>query len=202
MNALGVVLGCVLAPPLLLSTCLTARYAGDETSPYYQIPAGSELVLLRELHFADGHDTVHIQDGTVMPYADIDRFDPYCSVHLQPSTGTNRTVLPDTFEVREVALDGPPLVSLDPPLLASADMHASGMFMEGDFSPGVSSLPEPYTTELSVHAADQPHVRRISCSRWVYFPPHSVHLSIQEIRETIDGYFRLRISVDSEAGSG
>ena len=55
---------------IFLSACVTVTER-DEMSPYFTIPAGSRLILNRDLEIPAHRTTLFVQYGQVLPYAQV-----------------------------------------------------------------------------------------------------------------------------------
>ncbi|MEX0731261.1 MAG: hypothetical protein WED00_16045 [Aquisalimonadaceae bacterium] len=193
MNS-GVLFASGLVLALVLTACQSARYAGDESSPYYRVPDGSRVILLRDLTVPANNNSVYLQDGRLTPYSTVNRHEAYCRLRLNTTDGAPRTIRAGTFDVTRVTQEEPHSAALSAPLQASAGTNLAGMFGDGSFGGGPSRILSAYTMHLHLHSTTQADVSRLSCSQWVYFPPHSVHVSIAQIRGAVDGIMTLQVS--------
>jgi hypothetical protein len=164
---------------VLLSACQTpATYEGQEDSPYYVVPAGSRVALNREITIAADQLAVYIQGGRILPRPQLNSYHPYCKFELRDLSPEPRPVAPDDFTVTRVHLNV--FYSRAAYLrLADIDDDGTGIWV--------------YTTIMELQSARQPEVSRLLCEQW-NVPPDSYHVSITEMRRTLDELFSLRIS--------
>ena len=87
----------LLFPVLLLTACATGPY--PVTSPYYQIPSGSQVILKQELTIPPNQARVYFQYGKVIKERDKDKYYPHCWFLSWKSRDTAQTIKPDTFTV-------------------------------------------------------------------------------------------------------
>ena len=83
---------------LALAGCNTAQ-TRDVNSPYYKIPAGSAVILNKDLDIPAGEAHIDLQDGS--PAAAVGNYNVNCSFivrNLGPST-----IKADTFAIRETS---------------------------------------------------------------------------------------------------
>jgi hypothetical protein len=168
----------------------SARYVGNENSPHYVVPAGSQLELNRPLDIPGGAVSVFIQDGRIMPLAQLDRYSPYCKFELYTLDPNPRTVNPDEIAILRAQQ------TIEFGLFAAAGHSARGIFgaMMGD-KPGGSPL-QTFMTRMQLRSATQPDIYRLTCAEQA-FPPEGEHVSIAEMRRTLGDLFTL--TIDSSA---
>lgn len=179
----------------LAAACQTAaRYQGDESSPYFAVPAGSRLVLNQPLSFQPGQVSVHVQNGQVIPITAVQKYDPFCKFELYGRPEAARTVAPGDMTVTRTRqhrqdgtfsrLQGVQLAGVSLRVLAQAGGEPDG-------GPPLWS----FLTHMDLRSATQPDVFRLTCLRWAY-PGMAEHVTIEEIRRTLAPLFTLRLPAE------
>lgn len=171
----------------LLAACQTGRYDGDESSPHYLVPAGSRVVLHRDLTIPANQVGVYLQGGRLVPFADVNQYHPHCKFEVRTLTDNPRTVRADAFTVTRATQEQ--LKSVRAPLQVAG--VGIGLAMGGDADGGPS--PEVYATRLTLASERQPDVLRLTCGHWEVPTPTTVHLTISQIRKTLGDIMSLRI---------
>jgi hypothetical protein len=175
-----------------LAACQTA-YQGNKSSPYYVVPAGTQLVLTQELRFDPDQLSVYVQEGRLLPLRAIQFYAPFCKFELLHRDTAARTVTPDqitivgAFQHRN---DGPYSRRDRRPRTQLAATALSAQMGGGAGSPLYS-----YVTFMNLRSEKQPEIFRLACLRWAY-PGMDEHLSIAEIRQTLNPVFTLRTLAD------
>lgn len=161
-------LGCQFTPPR------------DIDSPYYQVPAGSTLVLNAPLEIPSGEASVYIQDGEVTSYWSADKYEGHCKFEMWSIVDRPRMIEPDRFEVHKVRREREYVDSGPERVLASEDGGEGGPFVEIG------------KTLMYLRSAAQPDVYRMTCQRWDDFVD-PVPMSIRDIRRTLGDRFSLEL---------
>lgn len=164
---------------VILSACQTpARYQGNEDSSYFQVPAGSRLVLARDITIPADKLAVFLQDGQVSDSrAHLDLYKTYCKFSLHKTSAVARPVMADDFEITRVRKNV---------FWARAD-YVQFADRDGGFSMVVS------TTILELRSERQPQVANLACEKWD-FPVDSTYPSISGIRQALGDVFNLKIA--------
>lgn len=164
----------------MLTTACQTYPPSSEDSPYYAVPLGSRLTLNRPIRISSGQTQVHFQGGEIVPYEDLDAYYAHCRLRLSLSTPILGAIEPDEFVVHKVTQEI--RVSYMTLVLASA----------GDSDDDAVDT-KFYARILHLRSKRQPGVLRMSCQRWDDLA-FSKHMSIREIRETLDDVFTLRLA--------
>lgn len=176
----------------LLAGCQTSSYQGDETSPYYAVPAGSRLALHNEISFGPDQVGVYIQNGRVLPLKQVQRYHPFCKFELYHRRDHARTVAPDRMTITKVLQQ----YMQDPYTQARGVLHArlsfSGIAGMGDSSKGGPVI-QSFVTRMDLRSEKQPDVYRLTCAHWTYAGTDRP-LTIAEIRRTLDPLFTLYLT--------
>jgi hypothetical protein len=179
----------IVVMALVLAGCQTTRYEGDERSPYYLVPVGTQLMLHRELTIPADGVGIYIQNGQPVPSALPNIYSAHCKLDLRTRHTEPRTLRPDTFEVTRRYQEQSHSVRLETTQLAAARFSFGLLF--GDIHGGGRSL-VAFVTRLDLRAMAQPDVFRLSCGHQGY-PPEDGHISIAEIRRTLGDLITLQL---------
>jgi hypothetical protein len=181
----GVLVVCVAA---LLSACRTARYQGDENSPYYVVPTGARVVLKQALTVPPEQVGVYIQYGKVLPWPEVNAYYAHCKFELRDRKDTEQKVDPDEFIVTRVVQDLVHMVKWSRWQTAamSLGVRVGGM----DDGPTVRT----YATYIYLGSDRQPRVFRLACGHWaVPGSRYAEHLSIAQMRKALGDLVTLEL---------
>jgi len=150
----------------------------DEASPFSKIPVGSTLSLNDTVVIEPERAGVHIQNGTVLPFSQIDKFRANCDFEVRTLAQQPTKIQPDTFIITKVVLE--------------EDVAASSwnVFAGGSGDGGPSHV--DFSTILYLESVNQPDVLRITCEHWED-PVEAEFLSIKQIRQAMGGLLTLQI---------
>ena len=172
---------------LALSACQSTAEI-PITSPYYEIPTGSRLVLNQTLEIPPVSATVRLQFGKIVSRFDTQDFEPVCVFESNLVAETAQRFEPDSFDIIRVRVgSGTSSAQVQP---RSGLVPVSGRFI-GD---GGSRL--FYRTELFLKSAKQPQVLAMTCqhAREAGTPLYDLRpLTIVEIRQALGDYFTVRL---------
>lgn len=178
----------MLGAALFVTGCQTVSYQGNENSPFYVVPAGSRLVLERELTIPGDRAAVYIQGGQVSSYWSVNPYYPYCKFEVRFPKDTPQKIQPDDFAVTRAYQETPPMVRAEPQRF---DGRARLVRVSAQDSGGVSAT--VFATTMWLRSDRQPDVSRMTCAQWGY-PPLDGHLSIAQIRKTLAVVFTLKLA--------
>lgn len=179
----------LLLAALLLAACQTTRHEGDESSPYYVVPAGSTLTLHRELTIPAEQVGIFLQHGEVKPATQINWYRPHCKFELRDLADSARRVQPDTFVITRATQEI--LHSVRAPVRVAARIGVGIGITIGGVDDGSPSH-QTYATRMDLKSERQPQVFRLTCGHWEE-PARATHLSIREMRSTLGQVFTLTI---------
>lgn len=179
---------CVILTVLLTGCAAAGSYQGDETSPYYAVPAGSRLTLHQAIPFPPERVSVYIQNGRVLPLEEVQRYHPFCKFELYDRRDQARTVAPDRITITKVLQQPLPdaYTQAGPILLVRLPLAQMGNGRDG--GPVIQS----FITRMDLRSESQPEVYRLTCAHWTYSGTDRP-LTIREIRRTLDPLFTLRL---------
>lgn len=160
---------------LLLTACATGPY--PVTSPYYQIPAGSHLVLKQGLTIPPEEGRVFIQDGKVKPAKQVDQYYPHCWFLSWTISKQATHITPDDFVVIKTEKNEDYVQREQPLMLASRFLSINGGMASG-------ATAVEYSTTLNIHSEKNPEIRRFTCNHWED-PTDAYHLTVAQIRQTL-----------------
>jgi len=170
----------------LLAGCATASYQGNENSPFYVVPVGARATLTQSITIAPENVAVFIQNGRVLPYAEVNRYHPHCKFELYTRRAESQTVAPDEFTVIRAFQEESQSVQTEPLRYARLRLAVIG---DADVS-GPSMM--AFATRLYLRSAKQPDVYRLTCVQWG-FPRELQHVSIAEMRHTLGELIALQL---------
>jgi len=174
---------------VLLTACTNARHYGVN-SPYYLVPAGSHLTLEKTLELGPEQASVYLQYGRPVASSEVEEWAPHCFLDLRTVSSEWRQVAPGEFEIYKVTREVSPLWVQGPTLVASIDSGS-----------GTSQL--FYRTRFYLRSASQADVHRLSCQvdrMEAQGLSLDSHLSVADIRNTLEGVFTLTIARTSRQG--
>lgn len=175
-----------------LTACQTA-YQGNEDSPYYTVPVGSQLVLNKEIHFNPDQVSVYVQYGKVLPFSAVQKYDTFCKFELNHLVQTARTIAPNEMRVTRAYQEQ--MYELFARAGGARPRYAQlagRLVQSGGFDQGGPSL-QSFIERMDLHSPSQPEIFRMTCARWAPYPGSYDYLSIAEIRKTLDPLFTLRM---------
>jgi len=188
---------------LLLTTLLLALAAcaynppKDANSPYYKVPVGSTLILMRPIEIPFNEVSVRLVNAgdppkTIHPY----HYDTTCELEMWSKKPVTRTVTPDVFSIIKVT-DDVDYVQREPVKLAEV-YFGIGFGFGGGFSDGPGW--EVHRASLYLRSKDNPDVFRVECE-YQDTAGEGIPLSINTIRWALGGDFELRMAEPAPATS-
>lgn len=180
----------IIALASTLAGCYTpARYAGDENSPYYVVPAGSHVALNQALTVPPEEAGVFVQNGEARLRGQVSFYDPYCRLELKTVRGAPRTVAPDDMIVRRsVQQTLRTFAGVPGQQYAGASMLTTAANGRDDASLTILT----YATRMYLDSQKQPEVDRLICARTGY-RGEVRHLSIAEMRRALGNIAALQL---------
>ncbi len=163
---------------LALSACQSTPLAREE-SPYYTVPAGSRLILHKDLTIPAERAGVYIQGGMVMGWTEINSYHPHCNLVMRRVADAPQTVRAGEFVVVKVRRQN--LSAVRP------GAQYAQLFADGVPSHWV------YATVMDLRSTDQPEVISLTCQHWESPPPAPQHLTIRQIRAALGELFTLKL---------
>lgn len=156
-------------------------------SPWYQPPAGSELVLNQPIEIPPNAATVRFQFGKIV--RGLQDFEPNCVFELTTVRETPQRVEPDVFVVTKVRSGSS--------IYRAALPQPSGLMTVGLTFEGDTPTRWYYQTEMFLRSERQPNVLMMTCqhawqsgpSRFEYQRPPTV----AEMRQAMGDYFTLKL---------
>ena len=175
---------------VVLAACQTA-YQGNENSPYYVVPVDSRLILTQEIGFDRGQVSIYVQNGKILRFAEVQKYDPFCKFELFHLIETARTIAPDEIRVIKAFQEHKFDTFARTGMWHYAQLSARHLAQSGSFGDGGPSL-QSFTVQMDLRSSAQPEIFRMTCARWAAYPSAYEHLSITEIRQTLSPLFTLR----------
>lgn len=172
---------------LICTTAIVTACAGRTypvTSPYYQIPTGSHLILKQTLAILPNVGRVHIQYGKIINNGKIDQYYPHCWFVTWKISPAETIIHPDEFIVTS-SKKYESYVYQNRPLMFA---RRGGPFDTG-MSAGATAI--EYFTELMIHSGKQPDIRQFICNHWED-PADARHLTVAEINKALGDVAELK----------
>ncbi len=181
---------------LPLAACQTA-VPRDPSSPYYAVPEGSRLILHRALEVPVGDASVRFQSGKVMGQDSVDIYYPNCRLQLRKPLEASARIEPDTFVIEKVRRNEIAGRVRELRLAAAGGVRVfGGIAVNGGGGDGGRIF---YETEMFLSSERQPDVRKLICRQWQDPTTDPYHLTINQIRRTLEPIFTLELA--GEAGA-
>lgn len=176
--------------PLMAGISLTAcsSVPAPITSPYYQIPSGSKLILKRPLRIPPNTATVFIQYGKVVSSRQKDNFYAHCWFTSWYVRDQAQVIKPDTFTINDSQQLEDVVSRHTNTMLA---MNGPGIGMNEDGGP----MALAYSTVMHIHSDKQPDIRRFGCGYWEN-PDDAQHLTVAEMQKALGNIARIKIKTD------
>ncbi len=178
-----------LASLVLLAGCQTASYQTNDSSPFYVVPTGTHVILSKELSIPPYQLSVYIQNGRVLPNTEIQHYYPFCKFELHQLSDSARPVPPDDMTVTKTSQ-----LQWDGAVARIGEIHRAALSspirrsqMEGGYPPI-----QAFLTQMDLRSERNPEVYRLTCARFGY-PNMDHHVTVAEIRRTLDPLFALRL---------
>ena len=176
----------------VLSSCQT--YHGDESSPYYVVPAGSRLILQQELTIPPNELSVFIQNGRAVRKNEVQHYYPFCRLQLYRTSESARTVRPDEITITDAAQHR----RQSGALTDAGGLLVARLVVAQDDDRGNGGQLQSHLTVMELRSEKQPGIFRLTCAQWSYKGDiGDRHLTITEIRQTLEPLFRLRLPSDA-----
>ncbi len=166
----------IVLSSLLLAACQPRVYPIE--SPYYRIPAGSELILHRNITIPPVHARVYIQNGRLQKRKAINQYYPYCEFEILTLSEQDQVIQPDRFRIHKL--------SKQMETSRQQVMYASASLDQLD-KPLIA-----YNTVIYLSSSRQPDVYRLSCMYWTDDNMDN-HLTLKQIRTTLGDLFSIEI---------
>lgn len=161
-------------PVFFLSACQTGPY--PITSPHFDIPAGSHLVLKVPLTIPANMSRIYLQNGNVITPSQKDQYEPHCWFLSWKNMKTPQIIKPDTFIIT---------TSRKVEDYVQRDFLRFARVQGGTDSSSGADLPMiEYSTQMSIQSEKQPDIRKFICNHWVQ-ADDARHLTIMEIRTAL-----------------
>ena len=179
--ASGLLIGCATAPP-------------DESSPWYRVPVGSEVVLETQVQVPAWQKQVYFQDGAAVDWRKVNIYRPHCALRVAEKSETAQSISPDRFRVesfREERFfkqvrrqENSPQVL--PTAVGPQVTVAAGWDRDGRMDYEVTAM------VIGLESARQPHVEALICADWG-LPQDTMHITVEKVRQALGDMARLEI---------
>ena len=157
---------------LLITACQSGPYPYD--SPYYRIPVGSRIEVKQVLTIPANRARVYFQYGKSVQQHEVDQYFAHCWFLSWEVPDKKQTIKPGTFIVTRVQEFEDYVFRRKTMLLATS----RNVQIKGAHD---SLTAIEYLTELTIHSAEQPNIRKLVCNHWED-PSDARHLTLADIR--------------------
>jgi len=172
----------ILAFFLLLAACQTGPY--PVTSPYFQIPPGSKLILKQALTIPPNAGRVYIQYGKVVTPKEKDDWHAHCWFLSWDVLETEQKIKPDTFIITHSQQQE------DSVMRHTNLQYAMNGGLYNDLGVPTALI---YTTEMRIHSDSQSAIRRFACSHWEN-PSDAKHLTVKQMQQTLGSIVQIQLN--------
>ena len=172
-----------LVLPLILLTACQGGVMKNEESPFYDVPAGSELILNETIKIPAGRTSVYLQGGKVLPYSQIDPYNPHCQFDIRTKKDVPQTINKDKFVIYKIGhrIGG---------LKRQIKVAGLRVFSGGNGNGGPSH--ETFATILYLRSENQPDILTMTCQHWAD-PTDAEYLTIKQMRKAMGSVFVLKL---------
>jgi hypothetical protein len=177
-----------LAFLLFLSACQSWDTRNPD-SPYYHIPAGSTLILNKDITIPPGKAAVYIQNGQIVTSSgQVRGYDPSCTLEMRAIKDVPQPVKADQFVIFKVREET--RLARANSILLARNFHTRIAGNNIDDGPGQKQ----HTTLLDLRSERQPEVFRLTCQRWDDRSYESTPVTVSEIRKALSDVFTLKLA--------
>ena len=168
---------------LMLSGCQSGPY--PESSSYFRIPTGSQLIVKQALTIRANTASVYLQDGKAVTHSQIDQYNAHCWFLSWKVVEQNQVIKPGQFIVTGVR-------ELEEFVYRQGEIYLAGNSRSGlrGMTNGATAI--EYKTELTIHSDEQPDIRKLICNHWED-PADARHLTLAEIRTTLGALVDIKL---------
>jgi len=170
-------------PLFLTALCLVGlsgcsfHLAVPEVFAYETVKRGDTFKLQQGIHFPAYTAAVTIQNGSQKSGFKLDQYYPFCTLELKTQSSSYRIIQQDTFTVYKVN-------AYTEYVMKPGVHYASlGLLLANNSSDIV------YKTVFYLKSENQPDVELLSCQHWDDPSTHPYHLSLKQIKQTLNGVF-------------
>lgn len=177
--ATGLLIGCATTPP-------------NESSPWFRVPVGSELVLNTQLQVPAWQNQVYFQDGIAMDWRRVNIYRPHCALAVANKSEEPQPVSPDRFQVKsfysqrffkQVRRDEQTPTVL-PAAFGTQTTTLAGWDRENGTDYEVTAM------VMDLESPGQPQVERMICADWG-LPQDAMYISVEKVRKALGNLWRL-----------
>lgn len=157
----------------------------DENSAFYNVPVGSSIRLNQDVTINGEQVAVYVQNGRLMPYDEVNKYNPNCKFEIYTMSEQPRIVKQDTFRIIKVVDDIESSSLQKSTQLALLDDVF--MFVSLDMSNVFN-----YATMMYLNSEKQKDVYRMTCQHWEDIKDDR-YLTVTQMREAMGEIFTLVI---------
>ena len=177
-----------LYPVLALLSACGVTDSKDEASYYFAVPVNSSIRLNQAVVIQGGQVATYVQEGELMSYDEVDKYQPNCKFEIYTMSEQSRTVQPDTFEITKVVdeIESSSIVK---------DIHLADASNAYAFGPLDRSYVYNYATMMYLRSEKQKDVYRMTCQHWEDMLDDR-YLTVAQMRTAMGEVFTLLLKND------
>ena len=181
LPAIGLLIGC-------------ATTSQDESSPWYRVPVGSELVLETRAEVPAWQNKVYFQDGAPMEWRRVNIYRPHCALAVADKAETAQTIAPDRFQVKSARSRRffQMVRRQEQPLRALPAAFGSQVAPVAQWNRGGRMDYEVTAMVMDLESSRQPHVTSLTCADWG-LPQDTMHITVKKMRQALGNSWRLEL---------
>lgn len=161
----------LLAGFALLTACQSGAVR-DPDSPWYRIPAGSKLVLLKPVTIPAGSAHVKFQGGAALGAGGVGQHEVWCRLDINRLADRPHTIQPDTFTITRM------------------ESHEEWVTLR---------VTKEYVKTLYLKSEAHPEVLTLTCQQW-NDPLRGTDISIPQMQHALGDYFRFELATPPAGG--
>ena len=160
----------------------------DENSPFYAVPVGSSILLNRNVTISGEQVAIYVQNGELMSYDEVNKYNPNCKFEIYTMSEQPRTVKQDTFEIIKVVddIESSSLMKSTQLAMRGSPLIVGGLDRSNVFN---------YATMMYLNSEKQKDVYRMTCQHWEDIKDDR-YLTVTQMREAMGEIFTLVIKKD------
>ncbi|MDA8142304.1 MAG: hypothetical protein M0036_26960 [Desulfobacteraceae bacterium] len=166
----------------------------NENSVYFEIPAGSRLILEKPLQVPAERNKLYFQNGRALDWAAVNIYLPYCALTMTSKNAEAQPVQPDDFAIREIRTEHFFNIVRDDqtPDIRPAAL-VTGPLVDMDQDHGGRTY-EVVGVVMALESEHQPNVKAMICADWGV-PQGTQFITVAKIRKSLGSFFELVLNL-------
>ncbi|NJD34146.1 MAG: hypothetical protein FIA96_04815 [Betaproteobacteria bacterium] len=176
----------VAAASSVVAGCTQISVTTDASSPYYQLPSNTTVIVRQTVTIPPGTAHVIIQDGRIVFANHLRRYYPYCEIEVNDVIEAEQQIRPGRFAAARIIYQQKTYGAERPPVLLAANTIAGnendgriGTVLLAHHNDGPSFVLNE--VRLGLQSAEQPNVRELRCAGGWAFPTSVAFPTLREI---------------------